>query len=97
MKEGKTHVKTKTVDNDSFNGKLIANPYFQNIFRNISVSFNETNKIEYLTEQLGVTATDYDEKINEILKKCYENIENYFRFKDEIDGLLAQKGLSFFW
>ena len=35
-------------------------------------------------------------KINQILKKCYENIENYFRFKDEIDGLLAQKGLSFF-
>ena len=86
-----THVLIESPEN--YENKLISNPYFQKTIRDISISFNKTQKIETIASELNIHSDDKEQKKNEIIAKCQQNAGYYYKYKKVIDNLLKEKGL----
>ncbi|MBQ4078285.1 hypothetical protein IJD15_03810 [bacterium] len=76
-----------------YKSKLISNPYFQKAIRNISISFNKTQYINKIADELNIHETDNELKKNKIIEKCQQNTGYYYKYKKVVDGLLNEKGL----
>ena len=86
-----THVK---IDSglDDYKNKLISNPYFQEIIRKISTSFNKIQKIDAIASELDIHTADKKQKQDEIIAKCQQDAGYYYKYKKVVDNLLKEKG-----